>query len=99
MSIYSANEQQLDEFRMSLFIYDEAAFAAINIKVRSGFQFAQPYAIGTPQLQHFTTGGWPNYPGMTHLVGLAGFEIFTGTFGFDLKIDLLAYSDILTVTF
>jgi hypothetical protein len=99
MSIYSANKQQLDEFRMSLFIYDQAVFSAININVRSGFQFAAPYAIGTTPLQHFTTGGWPNYPGMTHLVGLAGFEILTGTFGFDLRIDILAYSDTLTVTF
>ncbi len=96
ITVYSPINLKLNKLTLCMFIYDQAAFSAIKINIRDGYQMVPAFAIGT-QFQYFTTGGWPNYPGMTAIIGLASYEINTATFGFDLRLDMLADSDILTL--
>lgn len=95
--VSSPYSNKVNALKLSMFIYDQAAFASIKINIRDAYQVVPPFATG-PSLQHFTTGGWLNYPGMTALTGIAGYEFNTATFGFDMRLDITTTSDILTLT-
>jgi hypothetical protein len=98
LTLNSALSLKIKFLNINMFIYDQAAFAANKIYVRHGYQTVPTFGIGNPIVQHFTTGGWPNYPGMHAMIGLAGYEYNSSSFGYDLRLDILTYSTILTVT-
>ena len=73
-------------------VYNKTAFDTNKVSLRDSLQVVPTFGINNPP-QTFVVNGWPNFPGMQVLTGLAAFSFTTATyFSFFSKISLTAYT-------